>query len=271
LLMDGNFISEPIAPFDIFRHMGVSYSTFFVADSTTKAKTSHYGAKIHADYTYANAPKIDILVVPSGIGSHHSFLTKWYSGKMTNNKFVGKTTTGVDVTYYGNDTALISWVKKTAKSAKWVTSHCWGAFTLADAGVLDGKTATTFPGYQKDLRDNYPAIGKVIDDTVAANKKYRIVQDGNIVTSNGGIAAYEAANYIIMKVYGEYYAKNVATGLVFAKDNYDAMFNAYVVGKTGTGATSGTGNSTQVSAAQSHMSVGIISAMIAVTTAVGSQ
>jgi len=218
LLLDGMFISEPVGPWDVFAHGIPNMTAFFVSPDMTP-KVSYYGATLYPDHTFANSPKIDVLVVPSGIGSHWSFLSKWYGGvKGSDGVIRGETTTGVSVPYYGNVTAIIDFVRTTSASAQWVTSHCWGAFTLADAGVLDGKVVTTFPGYGADLSANYPAI-ETVDDTK------RIVRDGTVITSNGGIAAYEAPNYLLKLIYGDWEAKNLAIGLVFAKDNYEIVNN----------------------------------------------
>jgi len=222
LLLDGTFISEPAGPFDVLAHspnMG-KMNVFFVGEDMS-TKMTYYGAEMYPDYTFANSPKVDVLVIPSGIGSHHSFLTSWYGGTTTNGVVTGKTTNDVPVSYYGSNAALISWVQASAATASYVTSHCWGAFTLADAGLLDGKTATTFPGYFDTLKNNYPAIKEVITNN-------RIVQDGKIITSNGGVAAYEAANYLLKVIYGETMSKKLALGLVYAKDNYDYINSAHV-------------------------------------------
>jgi len=223
LLTDGAFITEPVGPFDIFKHMGDKMKVFFVSEDMNP-KTTHYGATMYPDYTFTgNHPAVHLLVVPSGIGSHWSFLNEWYGGTTdANGVITGMTTTGVATTYYGNSTALIKWVQDTAAIARYVTSHCWGAFTLADAGLLDGKTATTFPGYTDQLIMYYPEIKSVVTDN-------RIVQDGKVITSNGGVAAYEAANYAVKLIFGEEYAKKVAIGLVMAKDNYDYVNTAHVV------------------------------------------
>ena len=47
-------------------------------------------------------------------------------------------------------------VRKTAKTAKYVTSHCDGAFVLAKAGILEGKVCTTFPGDIDEMRKMFP-------------------------------------------------------------------------------------------------------------------
>jgi transcriptional regulator GlxA family with amidase domain len=197
LLLDGAFISEPAGPFDVFAHMGGRMNVYFVGASMDPIQT-YYGATMYPDYTVDDAPAPDVLVVPSGGNSR-----------------------GSDI----ENTAVITWLQTSAQSASWITSHCWGAFMLGGAGLLDGKTATTFPGYFEELKCAFPAIGTVVET-------HRIVRDGNIVTSNGGIAAYEAANYVVEQIYGEYHGKNVATGLVFSADNYAAMADAYVEGTT---------------------------------------
>lgn len=231
LLTDGAFISEPAAPFDVLAHESKRMQVFFVA-ADMNPKTSHYGGVMYPDYTFATAPTVDVLVVPSGIGSHHSFLTSWYSGTNATGKVIGKTTTGVSVTYYGDQKDLIDWVKKAAASAKYVTSHCWGAFTLGDAGLLDGKYATTFPGYTDTLKKYYPKIKGTITSA-------RIAVDGKLITSNGGVAAYEAANYVLRAYFGDYFARNLATNLAYAADNYAAMDSAWVNGKSPTEASMG--------------------------------
>lgn len=210
LLLAGTFISEPVGPFDVFAHMGARMNVFFVGESMDPIQT-YYGATMYPDYTLTNAPQVDVLVVPSAGESRGTDLQK---------------------------TAVIEWIQNAAATASWVTSHCWGAFLLAQAGLLDGKTVTTFPGYFEELRTAFPAIGTVVET-------HRIVRDGNIVTSNGGVAAYEGANYVVQQIYGEYHGRNVATGLVFSADMYGAIAAAHVAGNgDNAGAGAGAGNGT---------------------------
>jgi len=216
LLLDGNFISEPVGPWDVFAHGITNMNAFFISPDM-EPKTSYYGATLYPDKTFSDNPTIDILVVPSGIGSHWSLMSQFYGGVMGADGIMrGSTKNGVSVPYYGNITSIIDFVKTASSKASWVTSHCWGAFTLADAGVLDGKVATTFPGYGETLAKHYPLI-KTVDDT------QRIVHDGKVITSNGGVVAYEAPNYVLKLLYGDWEAKNLASGLAYAEDNYDIV------------------------------------------------
>ena len=186
-------------PFDVYKHAdayatGSTVNTYFVAESMDPI-TSYYGAKLYPDYTFANAPQADILVVPSGLNSMDTDL---------------------------ENTAMISWVSTQAASAEYVTSHCWGAFTLGGAGLLDGKKATTFPGYFEDLDSQFPAIDQVVTTR-------RIVHDGNVITSNGGLAAGEASLYVMGLVFGEQLVDNIAYGLVFADQNLQFAKDPYLV------------------------------------------
>jgi transcriptional regulator GlxA family with amidase domain len=54
------------------------------------------------------------------------------------------------------DKNVIDFIKKTSQSASWMASNCSGAALLAQAGVLDGKRATTWCGGEKQLAASYP-------------------------------------------------------------------------------------------------------------------
>eukprot|EP00448_Togula_jolla_P010732 CAMPEP_0170604020 /NCGR_PEP_ID=MMETSP0224-20130122/19208_1 /TAXON_ID=285029 /ORGANISM="Togula jolla, Strain CCCM 725" /LENGTH=524 /DNA_ID=CAMNT_0010928911 /DNA_START=73 /DNA_END=1647 /DNA_ORIENTATION=+ len=219
LIMPGVFISEATIPFEMFKQRN-TMNVYFVA-STMDPVYTYYGARLKPDYIFSDAPAVHLLVVPSGIGSHHSFLTSWYGGETKADTTIqGKTANDQPVTYYGNMTDLIEWVRTSAASAQIVTSHCWGAFTLADAGVLDGKAATTFPGYTATLEANYPSIGSVVADK-------RWVTDGNVMTSNGGLAAFEASLAVIRHLYGEEEAAAVASDLVLSEENVGHSLDEY--------------------------------------------
>jgi protease I len=70
------------------------------------------------------------------------------------------------------DEAAVNFVRDFVASGKPVASICHGPWTLLEAGVVSGRTLTSFPSIRTDLR-NAGAI--VVDQEVAT--------DGNLITS----------------------------------------------------------------------------------------
>ena len=70
------------------------------------------------------------------------------------------------------DEAAVSFVRDFVASGKPVASICHGPWTLLEAGVVSGRTLTSFPSIRTDLRN---AGAQVVDQEVA--------RDGNLVTS----------------------------------------------------------------------------------------
>ena len=76
----------------------------------------------------------------------------------------------------------------------WVLSVCSGAFTLAQAGILDGRRATTHWMHTDRLSAMYP--NTTVDPDVL------FVEDGKVVTSAGTAAGIDAALHIVRKEHG---------------------------------------------------------------------
>ena len=53
---------------------------------------------------------------------------------------------------------LIEFIANRAKTVDWIASNCSGAFLLGQAGLLDGKKATTWAGGEEDLEEAFPKI-----------------------------------------------------------------------------------------------------------------
>jgi transcriptional regulator GlxA family with amidase domain len=141
---------------------------FSVAESADPVRGAR-GLRFLPDYTFVNAPHIDILVVPGGAAP-------------TNNP------------------AVVSWVREVGARCRWVTSVCTGAFLLHSAGFLRGKRATTYWGSIMSLR----ALGDV---TVVEDVRY--VRDGKVVTSAGVSAGIDMALWLVGRVHSPAFARDV--------------------------------------------------------------
>ena len=101
---------------------------------------------------------------------------------------------------------MINWVNEIGEKAMYVTSHCDGAFVLAQAGLLDNVASTTFPSDIDLYRERFPQLD--VRDSVL------FVHDGKFITSAGGAKSFEAALYLVEELYGKDIAISIASGLV---------------------------------------------------------
>jgi transcriptional regulator GlxA family with amidase domain len=102
--------------------------------------------------------------------------------------------------------ALLDFVRRSMTASRRVSAPCTGAFILAEAGVLDGRRATTHWAYARDLQARYPAI------TVEEDRIFII--DGPVWTSAGMTAGIDMALAMIEKDLGAEIARTAARKLV---------------------------------------------------------
>ncbi|MDH5020582.1 DJ-1/PfpI family protein [Halobacterium rubrum] len=91
-----------------------------------------------------------------------------------------------------------------------VASVCTGAMLLAEAGLLDGRPATTHESAKSDLREDYPDID-VRDD--------RYVDDGTVLTAGGVTAGIDLALHVVERECSPGLAEQVADEI-----EYDAQY-----------------------------------------------
>ena len=94
-----------------------------------------------------------------------------------------------------------------ARGARLV-GFCSGAFTLAEAGVLDGRRATAHWMWADQFRERFPAV-RFEQDVL-------YVDDGEILTAAGSAAALDLGLYIVRRDFGAEIANGVSRRLVFA-------------------------------------------------------
>lgn len=177
LLFEGAELLDFTGPFEAFstagRYETPYFDTFTVAEAETPIATPN-GLRVLPDYTFENAPQIDILVVPGGQGTRREV----------------------------NNPAVLDWIRSVAGTADLVTSVCTGSFLLAEAGLLDGLKATTHWRSIERMRETYPRI-EVLDQS-------RFVDQGKIVTSAGVSAGIDMALHVIERVSGRAAAESSA-------------------------------------------------------------
>jgi transcriptional regulator GlxA family with amidase domain len=184
LVVDGVYNSELMAPYDIFHHTPFHTEPLpgievFTVSADGAPVTTFEGLVITPHHSFATAPPIDILVVPSAEGSMDRDL---------------------------ENREMLDWVRDVGGRAQWVISLCDGAFVLAAAGLLDGHRATTFPGDQDRFAEAFPRI--------ELRRGVSFVHDGRMITSEGGAKSYDPALWLVHYLYGEEVARRVGRGLI---------------------------------------------------------
>ena len=168
-LQDGVEVLDFAGPLEVFSYAG--YKVFTV--SKTKAPIKSQGVlKVTPDYSIEDAPKADILA------------------------FFG----GNAASAY-RDPEVVDWIKKQTET-EYYFSVCTGAFLLAESGVLDGMTATTFHDALNNLEENYPAVD--------VRKDVRFVDNGKVITTAGISAGIDGALHLVAKFQGLKKAKRTA-------------------------------------------------------------
>jgi transcriptional regulator GlxA family with amidase domain len=184
VVFEGFLSSEVVAPMEVFAKAtseGAQPFEVVTIGASGKAVRSHEGLLIQPAATLANSPPLDILVVPSTM----------------------------DMDRVLADQALVAFIKARGAQARYVASHCAGAFLLGKAGLLDGRRATTYIGGAESLQKAYPRA------RVEGDKQ--VVVDGRLVTSIGGALSYEGSLALLEAISGPKMADRVADALYYSR------------------------------------------------------
>lgn len=185
LLFDNVEVLDFAGPFEVFSRTrlqpgvearrsdeGAPFRVFTVA-RTRDPITATGGLTVVPRHGFADAPRIDLLVVPGGFGTRRLL----------------------------NDEETLDWIRRTAAAARQVTSVCTGSLLLARAGLLQGRRATTHWG-ALDLLDS-------LDAGVTVERTSRVVDDG-VITSAGVASGMDMAFYIVETLFGREVADETA-------------------------------------------------------------
>ncbi|MDJ1483878.1 DJ-1/PfpI family protein [Cytophagaceae bacterium YF14B1] len=175
-LQDGIEILDFAGPLEVFTYAG--FDVFTV--SKTKAPIKAQGLlTVTPDYSIQDAPKADILAFFGGSSNVPA-----------------------------SDPDVIKWVQS-QQNIEYYFSVCTGAFVLGEAGLLKGKTATTFHSSLDNLEKSYPET-KVL-------KNVRFVDNGNLITTAGISAGIDGALHLVAKLNGFDAARKTAYYMEYDK------------------------------------------------------
>jgi transcriptional regulator GlxA family with amidase domain len=82
-----------------------------------------------------------------------------------------------------------------------MTSVCTGSLVYADAGLLDGRPATTYWGSLDRLAE--------IGNDVRVDREARFVDDGDVITAAGVSAGIDMALHLVRRLHSEERARDV--------------------------------------------------------------
>lgn len=159
LLANGFEEIEALTPVDIMRRAGIEVKTVTITDEL--GVLGAHNIKVEADIKLAevNREEMDLLMLPGGAGH-------------------------VNLDECGEVHELINYA---VENGKYVAAICASPSIIGKMGILEGKKATAFPGFEKFLKG-----AEVVAD--------KVVVDGKIITAKGAGASAEFGFLIVEKL-----------------------------------------------------------------------
>ena len=174
-LADGFEEIEALATIDILRRAGVQVTT--VSINPTEMVTGAHGIPIVADVVFelAECANADMLVLPGGM-----------SGAANLDAHEG----------------VCSALKAHAESGKYLAAICAAPMVLGHLGLLVGKKATCYPGFESHLEGaEYTAAPAEVD--------------GNVITGRGPAAVFPFAYALAEALVGKEVVTQVKAGMLY--------------------------------------------------------
>lgn len=176
-----------IAPFEVLSYSNKiepnSTQVVLIAEKLELIQAAN-GLKFFPDHSFNTCPQLDILVVPGGKGRGQAM----------------------------HNPQIKEFVLQQSKQTKYMASVCTGAFILAEAGLLEGKKATTYHSALEELRGY----------NVTMVEKAKVVHDGHIITAAGVTSGLELGFYMLKILFGSVLAQAVADKIEY-KINVDSL------------------------------------------------
>ncbi len=137
--------------------------TVFTLAETARPISARGELTVSPQYAFDHHPKPDVLLIPGGI-----------------------------INEVRKNSTVIDWIGKQAETASITASVCTGAFLLAEAGLLTGRTVTTHWEDMAALRATYPQVTAV--------EQSRWIDEGSIVTAAGISAGIDMSLHLVERL-----------------------------------------------------------------------
>ena len=131
------------------------------------------GLRVVADVAWADAGKLDVVLVPGGIGTRRELA----------------------------DGEVLAWLRDLYDQGTLTTSVCTGSMVLAAAGLLRDRPATTWWGALDRLA--------ALDETIEVRPDDRFVDSGEVVTAAGVSAGIDMALHLVARLHSVERARDV--------------------------------------------------------------
>ena len=171
---------EALTPVDLLRRAGIDTQTVSIGNSLTVTGRSDITVKADLLFEEADPDSADMLVLPGGMpGTRYLMAHK------------------------GLENAL----KKAAASGRYTAAICAAPSVLAAHGILNGKKATSYPGFE----------GKLAEGGASPTDAEEVVTDGTVITSRGAGTAIPFALKLIEVLKGKECAAEIGNSIIFGK------------------------------------------------------
>lgn len=145
-LTEGFETVEALAVIDLLRRAGIEVTTVSITGARTVVSAQQIPVTADRLYEEMNFEDVDLLFLPGGPGHIH----------------------------YEEHESLLALLQEFYQKNKRIAAICAAPSILGHLGLLKGRKAICFPGYEKDLTGAQVLTAPV-----------RVVTDGNITTSRG--------------------------------------------------------------------------------------
>ncbi len=183
LLFDGVEELDAVGPWEVLAYWTQQHPedgwTISCLSPTGADVTGAKKLVLGAHHAFADAPVLDVLIHPGGIGTRRLM----------------------------REPEHLRWVQSQRSTTSVMASVCTGSLVYAAAGLLSGRPATTHWASLNLLSE--------LDPTIETDVHARFVDDGDLITSAGVSAGIDMALHLVARLAGVERAREVRRGIQY--------------------------------------------------------